>query len=171
MGYKRVIIIGKGGSGKDHLRKEMVSSGYRYCVSHTSRPIRPGEIEGEDYYFVDEEYFNPDYFYEMVTFNGWFYGTSIQEFQSSNLFIMTPSGLSKMLPQDREQSYVIYIDIDEDTRRERLSLRRDADDVDRRLRADESDFQNFCDFDHRITDPNFRFETAWIDLEKIKING
>ncbi len=171
MGYKRVIILGKGGSGKDHLRKEMVSHGFRYCVSHTSRPIREGEKEGEDYYFVDESHFSSDNFYEKVTFNGWFYGTSMTEFRLANLFIMTPSGLSKMSQKDRKQSYVIYLDIDENTRRDRLSKRRDADDVDRRLKADESDFWNFSDFDRIIKDPDFRFELSWIELEKIKIDG
>ncbi len=171
MGYKRVIILGKGGSGKDHLRKEMVSHGFRYCVSHTSRPIREGEKEGEDYYFVDESHFSSGNFYEKVTFNGWFYGTSMDEFRSANLFIMTPSGLSKMSQEDRKQSYVIYLDIDENTRRDRLSKRRDADDADRRLKADESDFWNFSDFDRIIKDPDFRFELSWIELEKIKIDG
>lgn len=171
MGYKRIIIIGKGGSGKDHLRKEMVSHGFKYCVSHTSRPIREGEKEGEDYYFVDESHFSSGIFYEKVIFNGWFYGTSMEEFRSSNLFIMTPSGLAKMPRKDREQSHVIYLDIDEDTRRERLSKRRDADDVERRLKADEIDFGNFSDFDRIIKNPDFRFELGWIDLEKIKIDG
>lgn len=171
MGYKRVIIVGKGGSGKDHLRKEMVSHGFKYCVSHTSRPIRQEEEDGVDYYFVDKEYFDSGVFYEKVVFNEWFYGTSMDEFNSANLFIMTPSGLAKMSEADRKQSYVIYIDIDEETRRKRLLARRDADDVRRRLKADELDFGNFSNFDHRITDPDFRFEIGWIDLEKIKIDG
>ncbi len=149
----------------------MVSHGFKYCVSHTSRPIREGEKEGEDYYFVNESHFSSGIFYEKVIFNGWFYGTSMEEFQSSNLFIMTPSGLAKMPRKDREQSHVIYLDIDEDTRRERLSKRRDADDVERRLKADEIDFGNFSDFDRIIKNPDFRFELGWIDLEKIKIDG
>jgi guanylate kinase len=164
MDYERIVIIGKGGSGKDYLRKKLVQDGFRYCVSHTSRPIREGEIDGDDYYFVSEEYFYLVPFYEEVVFNTWHYGTSIEEFNNSNLFIMTPSGLSKMSPSDRKQSYVIYIDIDEDIRKERLSGRRDADDVERRLRADEMDFENFYDFDHIITNPNFGLE----ELEVIK---
>ena len=164
MDYERIVIIGKGGSGKDYLRKKLVQDGFRYCVSHTSRPIREGEIDGEDYYFVSEEYFYLVHFYEEVVFNTWHYGTSIEEFNNSDLFIMTPSGLSKMSPSDRKQSYVIYIDIDEDIRKERLSGRRDADDVERRLRADEMDFENFYDFDHIITNPNFGLE----ELEVIK---
>ncbi len=167
MNYKRVIIIGKGGSGKDYLRKKLVHDGFKYCVSHTSRPIREGEIEGEDYYFVTEKYFHTVPFYETVVFNTWHYGTSIDEFKNSNLFIMTPSGLSKMSPEDRKQSYVIYIDINENTRRERLSGRRDADDVERRLRADELDFENFYDFDHIITNPNFGLDELQVIKKRI----
>jgi guanylate kinase len=43
---KRVIIVGKGGSGKDHLRKSLSEIGYNYCVSHTSRPPRQDEENG-----------------------------------------------------------------------------------------------------------------------------
>lgn len=155
MNYKRVIIIGKGGSGKDYLRKQLVQEGFRYCVSHTSRPIRNGEINGEDYYFVNENYFYTVPFYEKVIFNKWHYGTSIGEFNASNLFIMTPSGLSKMPQNDREKSLVIYVDINENTRKIRLTERGDIDDVERRLRTDRVDFENFSDFDHIITNPNF----------------
>jgi guanylate kinase len=55
MSKKRVIIAGKGASGKDHLRKMMVEDGFNYCVSHTTRPMRSDEEEGIDYYFVKEE--------------------------------------------------------------------------------------------------------------------
>mgnify|MGYP000954014175 CR=1 FL=1 len=59
---KRVIIVGKGGSGKDHLRKSLSEMGYKYCVSHTSRPPRQGEEGGVDYFFVSiEEVSDPDY--------------------------------------------------------------------------------------------------------------
>ncbi len=170
MDYKRIIIVGKGGSGKDYLRKQLVRAGFRYCVSHTSRPIRKGEIEGEDYYFVSPEYFHTVPFYESVIFNNWHYGTSIDEFNNSDLFIMTPSGLSKMSPDDRKQSLVIYIDIEKDIRRKRLSDRRDADDVERRLKADDRDFENFCDFDHRIINPNFTLEEIEEGI-KIRTNG
>jgi hypothetical protein len=38
--------------------------------------------------------------------------------------------------------------------------------VDRRLTADENDFENFSDFDHRITDPNFIIDGTieWVNL-------
>jgi len=154
---KRLIIVGKGGSGKDHLRKILVERGFRYCVSHTTRPIREGEEHGKDYWFMESSRLSgmADDFYEAVFFNNWFYGTSLIEFHSSNLFIMTPKGISKLKPEDREESVVLYLDIDEETRRKRLEGRRDADDVKRRLDADFQDFLDFTDFDFRVEDPNF----------------
>jgi guanylate kinase len=157
---KRVIIVGKGGSGKDHLRKSLSEIGYKYCVSHTSRPPRQDEENGRDYFFVNigevsEPEFLENNFYEWVTFNGWFYGTSISEFRSSDLLIMTPSGVKKLKSEDRKNSHIIYLDIPEDIRRERLLLRRDADDVQRRLEADRLDFTDFMDYDELINDPFF----------------
>lgn len=160
---KRVIIVGKGGSGKDHLRKSLSEMGYKYCVSHTSRPPRQGEEDGVDYFFVSIEdvsdsAFLEKNFYEWVTFNGWFYGTSVSEFKQSDLLIMTPSGVEKLRHEDRKNSHIIYLDIPEEIRRQRLLSRRDADHVERRLAADQDDFSNFDDYDEQITDPFFNLQ-------------
>ena len=174
MSKKRVIIAGKGASGKDHLRKMMVEDGFNYCVSHTTRPMRSDEEEGIDYYFVKEEeaymMILEDLFLEHTNFNGWIYGTSKDEFHKSNLFIMTPSGISQLSKEDREESVIVYADIDETTRRGRMSKRRDADDVDRRIEADEKDFLNFIDYDFSITDPAFNIvpEELYSVLKKIE---
>jgi guanylate kinase len=166
---KRLILVGKGASGKDYARKILENKGFSYCVSHTTRPIRSGEIEGGDYYFVSEKEINSTIFYESVRFNGWFYGTSMCEFLDSDLFIMTPSGVSKLNPSDRKESFIVYFDISYDIRRKRLMDRGDADSVDRRLNADESDFKEFTDFDYSISDPNFKIEGGWTDLLKYSV--
>lgn len=173
MNNKRIIIAGKGGSGKDHMRKAIQKMGYRYCVSHTSRPKRNGESDGVDYYFVEPEYFhkNPEAFYEIIVFNGWFYGTSLEEFKKSDVLIMTPGGISKLTPEDRRESLIVYIDISEDIRRDRLSERGDSDSVERRLSADEEDFDGFSDYDILVDDPFFECNFDWIDqLTSKKIN-
>lgn len=160
--WRRIIIAGKGGSGKDYLVKLLRQDGLIYSVSHTSRPKRSGEIDGVDYYFSDYDecirMANLGEFYEYVEFNNWFYGTSLDEFYRANLFIMTPSGIKKLKPEDRKESLIIYIDIDEDTLRERLSWRKDADNVERRIAADREDFKNFFDFDCIIKNPNFTLD-------------
>ena len=172
MNNKRIIFVGKAGSGKDYARQQMENYGFRYCISHTTRPPRDGETNGIDYHFISldsaiHHFIEKELLYEYVMFNGWFYGTSIEEFRKSNLFIMTPGGISKLKPKDRDESFIVYIDIPIDIRRERLLKRKDADNVDRRLTADENDFENFSDFDHRITDPNFIIDGTieWVNLD------
>lgn len=168
---KRVIIAGKGASGKDHLRKLMESRGFKYCISHTTRPKRDNELEGEDYYFIDKskaaEMVVANEFYEHVVFNDWLYGTSKKEFDSSNLFIMTPRGISNLKHKDRESSLIIYLDIDENIRLERLTKRNDTDASGRRIKADYLDFYNFSDYDLVIKDPSFTPDCNWCNLKII----
>lgn len=157
---KRFIFIGKAGSGKDHGRKLMESLGYKYQISFTTRPPRSGEIHGKDYFFTYTSKFKDliklDFFYEYVEFNSWFYGTAKYQMDYENsLFIMTPKGLSHMTNKDRSSSLVVYFDIDEKTRKDRLILRSDADSVERRLNADAIDFENFTNYDLIISNPNF----------------
>jgi guanylate kinase len=160
---KRIILVGKGGSGKDFLKDIMVGQGLQYAVSHTTRPPRTGEEHGKDYYFVDCDEFNyfesMDQFYEIAHFNGWKYGTSRFEFDTKNVFIMTPSGVLDLTPEDRSESIIIYLDIPEEIRRERLSQRKDADDVERRILADRKDFSGFNDYDYSLKNPDFTAET------------
>jgi guanylate kinase len=157
----RIILVGKAAAGKDHLRKILEGRGFRYGVSYTTRPPRQGEIDGRDYYFLEENEFKTlieqGFFYEYVTFNGWFYGTSKEQwFQTDDVFIMTPTGINKLHAADRKHSFIIYIDVPVDIRRSRLCERNDNDDsIERRIKADENDFANFTDFDIRITDHNF----------------
>jgi guanylate kinase len=157
----RIILCGKAASGKDHLRKILEGRGFNYGVSYTTRPPRPGEIDGKDYYFLEENEFQnlieQGFFYEHVTFNGWYYGTSKDQwYTTDDVFIMTPSGIGKLHAADRKNSFVIYIDIPTEIRRERLKERNDNNDsIERRLEADDRDFLAFNDYDIKITDHNF----------------
>jgi guanylate kinase len=156
----RTILVGKAASGKDHLRKKFESRGFKYAVSYTTRPPRPGEIDGKDYIFISEEKFNEmidrDEWYEWVAFNGWKYGTSKDQFFNDDLFIMTPTGTSHIKPEDRGDSFIIYLDMPIEKRRARLEARvMPGDSVERRIIADEEDFKDFNNYDIRITNDDF----------------
>jgi len=158
--HKRIILVGKAASGKDHLRKKFESRGFKYAVSYTTRPPRENEIDGKDYFFItDEEATNmveSNMFYEYVHFNGWLYGTTVTQFYMDDLFIMTPAGLSHIKPEDRSSSFIIYTDIDMSTRITRLTNRdMPGDSLSRRIKADELDFMDFNDYDLRITNADF----------------
>ena len=158
--HKRIILAGPGASGKDHMRKLLESKGFKYAVSYTTRPPRPGEVDGKDYFFLSQEQCQSmkdnDEFYEAIDFNGWTYGTSNKQFYEDDVFIMTPSGIAHIKPDDRNTSFIMYFDIDEAIRKERLEARvMPGHSVEARLQADRDLFEGFSDFDIKITDPNF----------------
>lgn len=158
--HKRIILVGRAASGKDHIRKKLEDRGFKYAVSYTTRPPREGEVDGKDYIFISEEVAQKmtqnDEFYEYVEFNGWLYGTSRLQFETDDVFIMTPTGLSHVDEVSRKQSFVIFIDIAEDVRRQRMIARdMPGDSVERRLEADRLDFENFSNYDIRITNHDF----------------
>lgn len=153
----KIIIVGPGGSGKDHMRKIMESRGFTYGISFTSRPKRKGEKEGKDYFFRDEQFFqvNKGIFLEVQKFNGWYYGISKGEFEAKDLFILSPAGLKSLPKSLRKKSFVIYVNPSLEIRKKRLGERNDADDVERRIIADEKDFSSFSDFDIMVTNEDF----------------
>ena len=56
-----VVISGPSGSGKTSICKELVKGGHvRFSVSATTRPPRPGEVDGEDYHFLDDARFQSE---------------------------------------------------------------------------------------------------------------
>ena len=170
---KRLILVGKAASGKDHARKIYEALGLKYAVSYTTRPPREGEVDGKDYFFIDSNEFNSminrDLMYEYVVFNDWYYGTSQKQMFDDIVFIMTPKGLAHLDPSDREESYVVYFDIPEDVRRKRIEERvGNADSIDRRIEADEIDFADFTNYDHVILTPDFTKDLL-IDLVKKNI--
>lgn len=54
-----IVISGPSGVGKDSVLKELKSRDgqYQFVVTATSRPPRPGEIHGVDYFFVTKDSF------------------------------------------------------------------------------------------------------------------
>ena len=109
----RIILAGPGASGKDFMRKRLEERGMTYAVSYTTRPPRPGEVDGQDYFFLSQaecqQMIDAGKFYEVIDFNGWTYGTTIEQFYRDDVFIMTPSGLSHLSSEDRAKSFVIFL--------------------------------------------------------------
>ena len=173
---KRIILTGKAASGKTHLAERLIEMGYIFPITYTTRPIRKEEEDGVHYNFVDESLFKEmiedDKMYEWVVFNNWYYGRTTEDFYNGNLMIMTPAGISQMSEQDLNESYVIYLDINEDIRRERLSERQDADSMERRIVADDQDFKDFNLFQTRVTDPGFTTSSVQMLIDNVlKLNN
>lgn len=157
---KRIILVGRAASGKDFLRKKFEARGFKYAVSYTTRPPREGEVHGKDYFFMTrpqaQDMIDTGQFYEWVAFNHWIYGTTVDQFEEDDLFIMTPTGLAHLSDDARKESLVIFFDIADDIRRQRMLDRNmPGDSVERRLESDRKDFENFTNYDIKITNHDF----------------
>ena len=76
------ILSSPSGAGKTTIARRLLSEEgphLRMSVSITTRPIRPGEVEGSDYFFVDRDEFDrrveADDFFEWAEVFGHCYGT------------------------------------------------------------------------------------------------
>lgn len=76
------VISAPSGAGKTTLVKALVESlpGITVSISHTTRPKRPAEVHGVNYYFIGKDEFNQmvehgDFFEHATVFNN-SYGTS-----------------------------------------------------------------------------------------------
>lgn len=79
---RRTIVTISGGSlsGKSTLCKALVETGMFYeLVSHTTRPPRPGEVNGIHYHFVDNNAFDEQRMIGETRVGDYRYGTSEDE--------------------------------------------------------------------------------------------
>jgi guanylate kinase len=172
---EKLIILGKSGSGKDYLMRKLVEKGLKGCLKMTTRPQRKFEKQGITYNFVNDNQFTElikeNKFLAYQTFNvtpegrdpeTWYYGVTLEEFNESQVFIMTPGEFSSIDEDTRKKCFVVYLDIDRSVRESRLFKREDRNDsIVRRLEADDIDFQSYNDYDLKITDPEFTADDVY----------
>ncbi|MBF0170262.1 MAG: guanylate kinase [Nitrospinae bacterium] len=78
------VLSAPSGAGKSTVAQRAMDaiSGFSRSVSTTTRPPRPGEIDGVDYHFVDrptfERMIGQSAFLEWATVHGNYYGTSVE---------------------------------------------------------------------------------------------
>jgi guanylate kinase len=161
---EKLIIVGQSGSGKDFLRRALIKKELRYEPKFTNRPIRNHEVDGIDYNFISESKFielkDNDLIKVYQSFkigeSIWHYGITTDNFEKNQLFIMTPEEMSQLTDKDLSGCFVVYLDIDIEIRRNRLTKRNDNNDsIERRLMSDLEDFKEYGHYDLKITDPDF----------------
>ena len=166
---EKIIIVGKSGSGKDYLLRNLVKRGLKYSPKFTTRPKRELEVDGREYNFITTDEFHKlkesdrikVYQSFLIKGQDWFYGITKENFNNNQAFIMTPAEISQIPSEELMKCFVVYLDISMEVRRSRIKNRNDDNDsVERRLSADEIDFADFKKYDLKISDPDF--EPSWI---------
>jgi guanylate kinase len=116
MSSNLVTITGPSGSGKTELIKALENRGkFARLISVTTRPMRPGEIDGLDYYFITEAEYqtivSAGGFLQTVDFNGYHYGTTTHELarvrsiEKTPIVIVEPSGITQFDRISKEHGY------------------------------------------------------------------
>lgn len=148
--YKIVVLIGKSGSGKDRLLRELtINNSFHEIVSNTTRPIRENEKDGVNYHFLTEEEFfekeRNNQMLEVSHFREWHYGTSFDNLNENkiNIGVYNPTGYISLLENPNVEVLGVYVDCSDKERLIRQLNREEHPDVEeivRRFSTDKADF-------------------------------
>ena len=119
--YRPIILIGPPGVGRNELKRRLIAmepDRLKATVPHTSRPKKPAEIDGVDYFFSPRDQMQLDIesgkFLEHGEFKGNLYGTSVDGIRdlvgAGYQPILSPHYQAlKMLRTPELKPYIIYI--------------------------------------------------------------
>lgn len=144
---KRIIIIaGPSGAGKTtvtHYLKDKFN--IPRVITHTTRPMRKGEVKDESYYFENDESFAKLHFFEKVKYDKNQYGSShealMRAWKKNDIvsLIVETKGAESYIDQLGDQVYFIYLTVSNlDILRKRLLERGDSEaEVEKRMHSKE----------------------------------
>ena len=167
MENKVICLVGYQGSGKDSILNELVKKhGFRSYISHTSRPMRPNEAEGREYFFISKEDFlnkaTNGYFIETRHYfttvenkrSIWYYGLSKQQADKRDkpcAVILDKQGMLDFAKYVGEDNVVvIYLEVDEEIAKQRAIKRGGFDEAEwnRRQKSDKKSFKGIEELAH-----------------------
>lgn len=78
------VLSGPSGSGKSSLITDVLKyfNDFEISISATTRPMRKGEVQGEQYHFISvkefEDLIKKESFLEWAVYSGYYYGTPVK---------------------------------------------------------------------------------------------
>lgn len=155
-----VVLTGKSCSGKDRVREKLCGERkeYKYekMISYTTRPMRSGEKNGVDYWFINNEEMdflrNKGYIldyreYKVSGGDIWGYGhfNNDKDVFKNEIYIAIADldGAKTFKEAYGDDCIVIYIEAPYYQRRARANIRDDnKKEIERRFKQDDIDFSN-----------------------------
>lgn len=149
-GHRPLVVSGPSGVGKGTLISMLLRdypNAFGFCISHTTRKPRQGEVDGTDYHFVDREAFEAmiqqKAFLEYANVHGEWYGTSINSVKAVRgagkvcVLDIDVNGVKKVKATDLAPRYVFIRppSIQELENRLRDRSSETAENMDKRLEA------------------------------------
>ncbi|GGO87907.1 guanylate kinase [Marinobacterium nitratireducens] len=175
------IVSAPSGAGKTSLVRQLLARDHqvRVSVSHTTRPMRPGETDGHDYNFVSLGVFNTmieeGRFLEFAEVFGNKYGTSQcwvkeQLDQGTDVILEIDwQGANQVRRLMPEAVSIFILPPSREALRERLTGRGQDDEsvIDGRMAEAVSEMSHFGEYDYLIV--NDRFEQALGELQSVLV--
>lgn len=173
MDNKILVISGFSGAGKDTIAKLIIeqNSDYNFVILHSTRPMRPGESQGDPYYFISDNEmctmsFNKELIegrcYKSIDGN-WFYAAHKDQIKQDKPYVVVLDvlGYREVKKHFGDRVVGIFIHVDDNTRLERAKSRKDfnIEEWNRRLNDDNTQFS----FDTIIKEYNYIIDN--IDLK------
>jgi guanylate kinase len=163
------IISAPSGAGKTSLVKALVDSTplVRVSVSHTTRAMRPGEVDGVNYHFVSRDQFHDmlqrDEFLEHAEVFGNLYGTSqrwIEQTLAEGFDLILEidwqgaQQVRHLLPESRS---IFILPPTQEALRHRLTNRgQDSGEIiERRMREAVSEMSHYIEYDYLLINDDF----------------
>lgn len=176
------VVSAPSGTGKTTLIRRLLSDipGVDFSVSFTTRKMRPGEREGVDYHFVDNDRFgrmvDEGAFLEWAEVHGQRYGTSAELVDASLaqghdvLLDIDTQGAASVRSLRRNAILIFILPPDRQTLEKRLSGRglESAAEVVRRLGNAREELEKYVNYDHLVI--NDELETASRELTAILLS-
>ncbi len=177
------VICAPSGGGKTSLIKGILDtvSGIEVSISHTTRPIRPKEQEGQHYFFVTSETFDEmvseDAFIEHAEVYEHAYGTSKQQISDrlargvDVLLDIDWQGAKQISSFFHDVVTIFILPPSLESLKQRLSSRgQDAEQtIARRMLKAQAEMSHYDEFDYLVI--NDEFEQALSEISKIVISG
>lgn len=171
-----MIVAAPSGAGKTSLVRALVERepDVFVSVSHTTRPQRPGDVDGQHYHFVNEDRFQAmvaaGEFVEHANVFGNLYGTSIAAIRRpldtghDIVLEIDWQGAQQVREQFKDAISVFILPPSKATLLERLSARGQDDDavIEKRMASAVAEMSHYDEFDFVIV--NDCFEEAVAEL-------
>lgn len=131
---KIILIAGPSGAGKTTISEYLTKKfNIPRVVTHTTRPMREGEVDKKSYYFETPESFSQLHFFEHVKYGKFEYGSSKEALKTAwqdhdiVSLIVDIQGIKSYLKQLKNQAYFLYVTtLTIDDLKERLIRRGDS---------------------------------------------
>ena len=163
------VVAAPSGGGKTSLIAQLINTldNIKVSISYTTRPRRPLEVDGNDYFFVNEQVFQQmiqqDDFVEYARVFDHYYGTSLRQINTS-----LRSGTDVVLAIDWQgarqikQKFIASVGVfilppSLDILKQRLQQRRqdDEDIIKVRMNQAQHELSHYHEFDYLIVNDDF----------------